>query len=314
MTVPIFLAKRLVALVVTVVIASVLIFLAFAFTPGDPAAALAGGSRPNAATLAQIRAQFHLDDPLWQRYAYWAHDLLTCNLGQSFVYRTQVTNLIEPRITTTLCLVAYAALLIVVFGVGSGILAALSGRIVNRGVTIVSSVLMGAPTFVVAMGLIWLFSQQLGWLPVFGNGSGFVDTVRHLTLPAVAMSCAYIAFTSRITRAAVRAELGSEHADTARARGLRPGAIIRGHVLRNASPEVLSVSGITVAGLVAGTAVAETAFGLNGIGSLLVQAASRKDLPVVLILSLFMVTTYVVINTIVDVINVVVDPRLARRD
>ncbi|MFC6714150.1 ABC transporter permease [Branchiibius cervicis] len=208
---------------------------------------------------------------------------------------------------------AYAALLILTVGIGSGILAALSGRIVDRSITVIGSILMGAPTFVVAMFLIWLFSQKLSWFPVYGTGDGLLDMLWHLTLPAVAMSCAYLAFLSRITRTAVRSALGSEHVETATSRGISPRAIITRHVLRNASPEVFAVSGITVAGLIAATAVAETAFGVNGIGALLVQAAGRKDLPVVLLISLIMVVAFVVINTIVDLINVAIDPRLAQR-
>lgn len=312
MTLLLFTGKRLAALVATVVIASALIFLAFALTPVDPATVLAGGSRPDPATLAQIRHQFHLDAPLWQRYLIWAGGLLSGNLGESFVYRAPVASLIGLRIETTLMLTAYAAILIIALGVGSGILAALSGRAVDRSITVAGSVLMGAPTFVMAMFLIWLFSQQLNWFPVYGSGTGFLDMVWHLTLPAVAMSCAYLAFLSRITRTAVRAQLSSEHVETALSRGIRRRGIVAGHVLRNASPEVFAVSGITIAGLIASTAVAETAFGVNGIGSLLVQAAVRKDLPVVLVISLIMVVAFVVINTIVDIINVAIDPRIAQ--
>lgn len=312
MSIMLFTGKRLAALVITVLIASVLIFLAFALTPGDPATVLAGGSRPDPTTLAEIRHEFHLDDPLWQRYLIWIGGLFRGDLGESFVYRTSVSSLIGPRIETTTILVAYAAILIVLFGVGSGIVAALSGRFVDRAVTVLGSILMGAPTFVVAMFLIWVFSQQLDWFPVYGSGDGLGDILWHLTLPAVAMSCAYLAFLSRITRTAVRTELGSEHVETATSRGLRRRAVITGHVLRNASPEVFAVSGITIAGLIAATAVAETAFGVSGIGSLLVQAAGRKDLPVVLVISLIMVVAFVVINTIVDMINVAIDPRIAQ--
>ncbi|ERK69773.1 ABC transporter permease [Leifsonia aquatica] len=313
MNVLLFTGKRLLALAVTLIIASVLIFLAFALTPGDPAAVLAGGSRPDAQTLAEIRHQFHLDAPLWQRYLIWVGGLLTGDLGESFVYRTPVADLIGPRLETTLVLTSYAALLILVFGVGSGIVAALSGRIADRTVTIAGSILMGAPTFVVAMFLIWLFSQQLDWFPVYGSGTGLADMLWHLTLPAVAMSCAYLAFLSRITRSAIRGQLYSEHVETATSRGVRRSAVVIRHVLRNASPEILAVSGITLAGLIASTAVAETAFGVSGIGSLLVQAAGRKDLPVVLVVSLIMVVAFVVINTVVDLVNVAIDPRLAQR-
>lgn len=268
---------------------------------------------PNPATLQQIRLQFHLDDPLWLRYVHWMGDLITGHLGTSFVYRADVASLIGPRLGTSLLLVAYAAVLIVVFGIGSGVLAALRGPKTDRSVTVVASVLMGAPTFVVAIFLIWLFSQQLNWFPVYGTGDGLGDQLWHLTLPAIALSCAYVAFVSRVTRTAIRAELFSEQVETARSRGIPWALTVRRHILWNATPEILAVSGIAVAGLIAGTAVAERAFGINGIGSLLVDAASRKDLPVVLILSLILVVVFVLVNTIVDVINVAIDPRIAER-
>ncbi len=307
-----FVAKRVLGLLATVLVASILIFAAFSLTPGDPAAALAGGVTPNPATLAQIRHQFHLDDPIWLRYIHWMVSLVTGDPGTSFVYGTKVSGLILPRVETTALLAGYAALLIIVIGVGSGIVAALRGRHVDRAITVAGSILMGAPTFVVAIFLIWIFSTELGWFPVYGAGSGLADRLWHLTLPAVAMSCAYLAFISRITRTSMRQTMTSEHVETALSRGIPWRLIVRRHILRNASPEIFAISGITIAGLIAATAVAETAFGINGIGSLLVEAAARKDLPVVLIISLIMVVAFVLINTIVDIINAAIDPRLTQ--
>jgi peptide/nickel transport system permease protein len=304
-----FVARRVLGLVVTVAVASIAIFAVLAIAPGDPAAALAGGSVPNPATLAAIREQFRLDEPIVVRYLGWLGDVLTGDFGRSFVYRADVADLIAPRIGTTLLLVAYSAAIILIVGIGSGVLAALGGRIADRAVTAVASVAMGAPTFVVAIFLIALFAVTLDWFPVFGSGVGFWDSVHHLTLPAVAMSFAYLAFVSRLTRSAVRTELYSEHVDTARSRGIRPRHYLMSDVLRNATPQVLAVSGITIASLFAATAVAEQAFGVNGIGSLMVEAAARQDLPVVQLLSLFMVVAFVVINTLVDIANALIDPR-----
>jgi peptide/nickel transport system permease protein len=192
-----------------------------------------------------------------------------------------------------------------------GALAGLRGRRTNQLVTAVTTLAMGAPTFVMAIVLIWLFSTQLSWFPVYGSGEGLTDKLWHLTLPALALSFTYVAYVAQITRAAVGAELASEHVDTARARGLPHRTIVRHHVLRNASGPILAISGLTIAGLFAGTAVAEQAFGVNGIGSLLIQSASKQDLAVVQILAMFMVAAFVVVNTAVDVVNVVLDPRLA---
>jgi peptide/nickel transport system permease protein len=305
-----FLGRRLGALVLTVVVASVVIFASMALAPGDPAAALAGGMTPNPQTLAAIREQFHLDEPFLTRYVLWAQGLVSGDLGTSFVYRTDVADLIAPRVGTTLLLMTYSAVLILALGIGSGLLAALRGGGTDRSVTVVTSALMGAPTFAIAILLIWVFSQLLNWFPVFGTGEGLLDQLWHLTLPAIAMSCAYLAYVSRMTRTAVREEMFSEHAETARSRGLPEAVVTRRHVMRNASPQVLAVSGIVIAGLLASTAVAESAFGVRGIGSLLVEAAGRRDLPVVQILSLVMVVAFVVVNTTVDLVNAAIDPRI----
>lgn len=308
-----YLARKLSALLVTLLLASFVIFSALFLAPGDPASLL-GGKDADPQTIAAIHEKYGLDDPLLAQYIRWLGGVLSGDLGTSYTYGTDIEHLIEPRIGTTLMLVAYAAAIILVIGIGSGILAALSRGPVDRTVTVVTSVLMGAPTFVVAIILITVFSLYLSWFPVYGNGEGFWDQLHHLTLPAIAMSCAYLAFVSRITRSAVRAEMFSEHVDTARARGIRSRDYLPHHVLRNASAQIFAVAGVTVAGLFASTAVAEQAFGINGIGSLLVQAASRQDLPVVQLLCLFLVTAFVVVNMIVDVVNAVIDPRIARNE
>lgn len=307
-----FTGRKLLELVVTLLLSSLLIFSALFIAPGDPAALLAGRN-PDPATVEHIRVQMGLDQPFLVQYWHWLTAVLHGDLGRSYIYRANVIDLIVPRMNTTLLLVAYSAVIILILGIGSGILAALSRRRVDRTVTVVTSVLMGAPTFVVAIFLITVFALYLDWFPVYGSGSGFWDSLYHLTLPAIAMSCAYLAFVSRITRSSVRAEMYAEHVDTARSRGIAPALFIPHHVLRNASAQIFAVSGITVAGLFASTVVAEQAFGVNGIGSLLVEAASRQDLPVVQVLCLFLVACFILVNTAVDLINAAVDPRIAQR-
>lgn len=310
-TITVFIVRKILSLVVTLLAASALIFSLVAAS-GDPAASLVGGTKPDPQVLAQVTAQFHLDEPVALRYLLWLRDLVHGDLGTSYVYRSDVADLIAPRLGTSTGLVLYAGVLVLGLGIGLGLLGALGPGRLDRAVTLVTSVAMGAPTFVVAILLITVFSSWLHWLPVFGTGDGgAVDTLRHLTLPAVAMALAYVGVVAGMTRASVRSELHSEHVDTARVRGLDPRQYVPRHVLRNAAPQVLSVSGLTVAGLVAGTATAEQAFGIDGIGSLLVKSASRQDLPTVQILSLAVVAVFVLVTTAVDVVNAVLDPRLA---
>lgn len=295
-------------LVLTLFLTSVVIFSALLLTPGDPIAALAGGAKPNPELVAQIRAEYHLDDPIWMRYWQWLSEVFTGDFGRSFVYKTDVMNLIAPRFGVTFQLVLLTVVIILLFGVGSGILAAVRGPRVDRAVTVLTSLGMALPTFVVAILLIWIFAKSLGWFPVYGEGSAGWDRFWHLVLPAISLAVMFIAYISRVTRSALAAQLHSEHVETARVRGIPAARVFRVHVFRNASPQILAIAGTTVAGLFAASAIAEQAFGLGGLGSLLTEAAARKDLPVVQLVSLIFVAIFVVLNAVADLISALIDP------
>ncbi|HKP08235.1 MAG TPA: ABC transporter permease [Microbacterium sp.] len=299
---------RLGGLLLTLFLSSIVIFSAVLLTPGDPVVALAGGVRPTPEMIEAIKAEHHLDQPIWVQYLYWIGGVLTGDLGTSFVYKTPVTELIAPRFGVTLLLVLYTIVLIAIFGIGSGILAATRGRATDRAVLVATSFGVALPTFVVAILLIWVFGRVLGLFPVYGAGEGLVDNLYHLTLPAISLSVLYIAYLSRITRGAVVGQLHSEHVDTARVRGIPRSQIFRRHVFLNASPQILAISGATVAGLFAASAIAEQAFGIGGLGSLLTEAAARKDLPVVQVISLLLVILFVVLNAAADVAIALIDP------
>jgi peptide/nickel transport system permease protein len=152
---------------------------------------------------------------------------------------------------------------------------------------------------------------NLGWFPAFSGGEGFFDSIWHLTLPAFALAFSSVALVARVTRTSVREELRREHVQTATSRGIPRSLIIRRHVLRNAAIPITTVVGITIASLFAASAVVERAFSLNGIGAYLIQAAASKDMAVVQGITLVIVTVFVVINTIVDVLYAVLDPRVS---
>jgi peptide/nickel transport system permease protein len=299
---------KLGGLLLTLFLSSIVIFSAVLLTPGDPVVALAGGLRPTPEMIAAIKAEYHLDQPVWVQYFSWITGVLGGDLGTSFVYKTPVVELIAPRFGITLLLVLYTLVLIAVFGIGSGILAATRGRGTDRAVLVATSFGVALPTFVVAILLIWVFGRVLGWFPVYGAGEGLLDNLYHLTLPAISLAVLYIAYLSRITRGAVVGQLHSEHVDTARVRGIPRNRIFRHHVFLNASPQILAISGATVAGLFAASAIAEQAFGLGGLGSLLTEAAARKDLPVVQVISLLLVILFVVFNAAADIAIALIDP------
>ncbi|GAA4026349.1 ABC transporter permease [Streptomyces sp. NBC_01352] len=304
--------RRLAGFLATLLAASFVIFAAVYAAPGDPAVFLAGGrDKLTPERLATVRAQYHLDEPLIVQYGRWLADCLHLDLGRSFKYGDQVADLISARLATTLELVAYATLLFVVLGVGAGILAAVKqstwvDSAVVGGTTLAASV----PSFVAAIALVSLFGVQLGWFPVTGTGTGFAGTLHHLTLPALSLALGALALISRVTRQAMADAAASDHVEAARSSGIPEREIVRRHVLRNALGPIITMCGLVMAGMLAGTVVVETAFGISGIGSLLVGAINTHDFPVAQAVLLLMVTGYVVVTTVVDLVHPLLDPRV----
>ena len=305
-----FFARRLAMLLVSLLVASFLIFAAMYLAPGNPISALSGGRSLPPASMAVLEQRYHLNDPFFVQYWYWLSGALHGNLGISIALRENVSTLIASRIWTTAGLVAYASVLIMIFGIGLGILSGLRRGLVDTGTLLLTAVSAAIPGFVAAIVLILVFAVNLGWFPALGNGTGLIGNLRHLTLPAVALAISSLAIVARVTRAAVRTEAGREHVQTAVSRGIPARLRIRRHVLRNAAIPITTITGITIASLIALDAVIETAFSLNGLGAYLVQSAQSKDLAVVQGISLVLVTAFVVVNLIVDLLYAVLDPRV----
>ena len=306
-----FLARRLVLLVASLLVASFVIFAALYLAPGNPIAALSGGRPLPPGSIHVLEQRYHLDEPFLAQYWYWLDNALHGNLGISITLQENVSTLIASRIWTTAGLVLYASLIIVVLGIGLGVVSGLRIGRFDTSTLVVTAISAAIPAFVAAIVLITLFAVKLRWFPALGNGTGFLSDVRHLTLPAIALATASLAIVARVTRAAVRAEGDREHVQTAVSRGIPARWVIRRHILRNATIPITTVTGITVASLIAVAAVVEVAFSLNGLGSYLVEAAQSKDIAVVQGISLVLVTAFVVVNMLVDMLSAALDPRIA---
>jgi peptide/nickel transport system permease protein len=305
-----FLLRRLAMLVATLFVSSFVIYASLYLAPGNPIATLSGGRSLPPQAVSLLEHRYHLDQPFLVRYWDWLTGVVHGDFGISISQRQEVSSLMAARIGTTLELVAYASVIILVVGIGLGVLAGLKPGGVDTGVLVLTTVLAALPAFVASTFLISTFSVSLGWFPVLGNGEGFLGRIRHLTLPAIALAGASMALVARVTRTSVRAEMHKEHVQTATSRGLPRATIVRRHVLRNAAIPITTVAGITIASLIALAAVVERAFSLNGLGSYLVAAAASKDFAVVQGISLVLVTTFVVLNTFVDLLYAVLDPRV----
>jgi peptide/nickel transport system permease protein len=307
-----FAARRAAMLVAALLVSGFVIFGSLDLSPGDPLSTLSGGRTLPPEAVAQLRAQYHLDDPFLTRYWDWITGVvLHGDLGTSIAYRESVSAVIGARLGTTLDLVLYAALLIVVLGVGLGVVAGLKRGLLDTSIVTVTTIFAAVPSFVAAIVLLSVFSVNLGWFPALGSGDGGMDTVKHLTLPAIALALSAMAIVVRVTRVSVRTELGREHVQTAVSRGIPYPLVVRRHVLRNAAIPVTTVVGITITSLIALSAVVERAFSLDGLGAALVQAALSKDFAVVQGIALVFVAAFVVANAIVDVLYAFLDPRVA---
>jgi peptide/nickel transport system permease protein len=306
-----FLARRGAMLVATLLVASFAIYGALYLAPGSPIAALTGGRTLPPEVMASLEERYHLNEPFLTRYWIWLTSALHGDLGESIPLHEKVSTLIGQRIGVTLELVFFTAIIIIIIGVGLGIIGALGRGSVDTGVLFASTVSAALPAFAAAVILQFVFGVLLGWFPVLGTGDGSLfDTVKHMTLPALALAATSVALVTRVTRTAVREELGREHVQTAISRGLPWREVVRRHVLRNAAIPITTVVGITIASLIALAAIVETAFGLNGLGAYLVQAAQNKDFAVVQGISLVLVFAFVITNVVVDIAYAILDPRV----
>jgi peptide/nickel transport system permease protein len=305
-------ARDLAGLIVTLLVSSFVVFAALYLAPGNPVAFLTKGRPVSAATVAQLSAYYHLNQPFGIRYWDWLTGILHGDLGTSIIFGIPVSSLIGPRVTTTVLLVLYAWLLIVLSGVTLGVLSGIRGRMTDAVISAGTTVGLATPVFVAAIVLITVFAVDLHWFPTLGAGSGLVGRIHSLTLPAIALALGGSAYVARVSRTAVRDAQTREFVETARGRGLPSGHVLTHHVLRYALIPISTVTGITIASLLVGTVIVEPAFGLSGLGSLLVQSVEDHDFPVVQAISLILVTAFVVINVAVDMLYPLLDPRITR--
>ncbi|MER5886271.1 ABC transporter permease [Streptomyces sp. NPDC001941] len=306
-----FAARRVAEMALTLLVASFVVFGAMYLAPGSPAAFLLSGRSASPEALAAVNARYHLDDPFAERYLHWLGDVLRGDFGRSLTYRTDVSRLLADRLPVTLLLIAMALLVVVAAGLLLGRVAAVRGGATDTAVLLGTTLAVATPSFVAAVLLQGLFSVRLGWFPSGGGGDGFLDTVRHLILPALALALYLIGMLARVTRSAMLDALGSEHVAVARGRGVPERLVIRRHVLRNSLGAVLTTGGLIVSTLLVCTILVETAFSIGGVGQLLELATTTKDFPTVQAISLVIVALFMAVNLLVDLALPLVDPRIA---
>jgi peptide/nickel transport system permease protein len=312
-----FLLRRLAALLPVLLVVSLVVFLILRLAPGDPAAVIAGNSATNE-EIDKIRNQLGLDRSIPVQYGIWMGRVLQGDLGYSFYLNKPVSALISQRIEPTLALALGTALLAVCVAVPLGTLAAWRlGGVLDKTLSAFSVAGFSVPVFVIGYVLIYLFAIRWEVLPVQGyktlfgpSGAGLWEWMRQLILPWITLGMIYVALIARVTRASVSEALTEDYIRTARAKGIAESAVLVRHALANAAVPIVTVVGIGVALLIGGVVVTETVYAIPGLGSLTVDAVLNRDFPVIQGLVLFFSLSYVLINLLVDLSYLFLDPRI----
>jgi peptide/nickel transport system permease protein len=306
-----FVLRRVAILALLLVLISFAVFSLLYISPGNAIDVLLGANPRTPETVRALRHQYHLDKPFLVQYWLWFKGAVRFKFGNSIQTASPVSDSIRSRLPTSLLLGCYAFVLTIISGVGLGIAAALRQRhAVDRGIVGAGIVALSTPPFVSGVLLLYVFAIVLRWFPVFGQGSGFWDQLWHLTLPAVALSLVASAYVLKHTRAAVIGVLNQDFVTFARARGLSRRRILFVYVLRNALIPVITISGLILAFLITGAVLVEVTFSLPGLGQLLVESATTKDLPMIQGVTLAIAVVIVIANLLADVAYFLVDPRV----
>jgi peptide/nickel transport system permease protein len=317
----VFLLKRFVTFVLTLLVASMVVFAVLELLPGN-AAQIILGDTATPESLAALEKKLGLDKPQLQRYGEWIGGLLQGRSATSISYDTPTVTLIAERMQVTLPLAAMAMLFSVVVALAAGVYAASRhNRLGDVGVMTLSQIGIAIPNFWFAILLILLFAVNLQWVSAGGfpgwsedDGGGLWEGFKALLLPAVSLAVVQASVLARWTRSAVLEVMREDFVRTARAKGLSRRQALWGHVLRNAMIPVLTIMGLQFAFLISGTVVVEQVFVLPGVGRLVFQAIANRDLVVVRDVVLLLVAMVVFVNFVVDVLYAVIDPRLKTND
>jgi peptide/nickel transport system permease protein len=305
-----YVARRLLSARVVAATVSVLVFAFVHAAPGGPEQSI-GGRFATAEQLDAIREQYRLDDPLWSQYGHFASSALHLDFGTSYAMREPVTDSTVRAAATTVPLVLVAWGTAVLLGTALGVASARrSGGPFDRGVLGFTVVGASSPIFATAILLSYVFGVELGWLPTLGEGEGGVDRLEHLVLPAVTLTIAALASLTKVTKVRVAQILEADHVTFAVARGLPHRRVLLSEVLRNSGVQLVTQAGAVLVSMISAVILVEEVFDLDGLGSLLIQAITARDIPLIQAITLFTCVFIVAVNLVVDLVCMTIDPRM----
>ena len=306
-------AQRIALGLLTLFVISLLIAFGVELLPGDLAQEILGqGATPEG--LRVLRLQLGLDTPPHIRYLDWLGGMVTGDMGLSLANKRPIAELIGPRLSNTLFLGGFAAMIAIPIALTLGILAALyRNSLYDRGVNIFTLTSISFPEFFIAYILILFFAIKLGWFPGISNISSeltFIEKLYRTLLPAASLTLVVVAHMMRMTRTSIINLLSSPYIEMARLKGIKPLRIITRHALPNALAPIVNVIAINLAYLVVGVVIVEVVFVYPGLGQLLVDSVSKRDVPVVQACSMIFASVYIFLNLSADIISIVTNPRL----
>ncbi len=311
-----YLVQRAASLALTLLVATIVVFAVLNIVPGDPASYMMG-LNADAQALAQLRREMGLDLPAWQRYFAWLGGLFTGDLGVSYTYRVPVSELIGERLGVSLPLTLMASALSLAIALPLGIFAAARrGRFADTAIVGATQLGIAVPNFWFALLLVFVFATSLRWFSAGGFpgwDEGFAPAIQALVLPAVALALPQAAILTRITRASLIETMSEDFVRTARAKGLSEAQALRRHALRNALIPVLTILGLQFTFLLAGGIIVENVFYLPGLGRLVLQAITQRDLIVVQGVVIVLVAASVAVTFLIEIAYMLADPRIRVR-
>jgi peptide/nickel transport system permease protein len=308
-----YIVKRILATIPVMAVVALFVFSLLRLTPGDPAAVIAG-DYASPQDVVRIRQKLGLDKPLHVQFGLWMSQVLRGDLGTSIFSGLPVTTLIGQRLEPTLALTAFTMIIAVVTAIPLGVVAAWkAGTWVDRGVMMLAVLGFSLPVFFLGFVLMYSFAIQMRAFPVQGYvklSQGFLPFIKHLILPALTLGWVYMALLARMTRASMLEVLKEDYIRTAQAKGAKSSAVLIRHALKNAALPVVTIIGVGFALLIGGAVVTESVFAIPGLGRLTVDAILHRDYPVIQGIILVVSAAYVLINLLVDLSYVFLDPRI----
>lgn len=305
-----YLVRRVLQTIPVLIGISIIVFLLVRIIPGDPARAMLG-TRATPELIARMHSQFGLDKPIWQQYMDFLGSVIRGQFGVSFFYQDSVGSLMANRLPTTLALLGYSLLLSVALAFPLAIIAAFNrGSAADQFIRLLLTTSLGMPAFWLGILLALVFGVNLGWFPVSGPGNGFVDSIWHLTLPALTIALSITPIIGRSLRSSVVEVMRADFVRTGRAAGLANHTVVLTYILRNSLLPTVTVVSVNVGWLIGGTVIVEQVFGLPGIGSLLITSISTRDYAIIQGVTLLLALLVVAVNLITDVVYAALDPRV----